>query len=308
MTDDAIHKLAALDLNDPNAAKIMAQICVPHASGETGSQEGVVPPYRQKYPKSDGKAHVSPDEAIRKYRERAAKGNPYPTEEPDAQIGDTSPDDLDPFRAEDGVGRQPSTASDKEAEEKPRKRRTKPQQPDLAAALVDAVRELASARTAERAAPVRQEEPNTAGRKDALSEFKGRKETVRMKLTTGQVTMPCLAVSQEAYGVTVFMDADAAGFVFVPEAGTEVMLSWGGRAPVKAYFPGAQFTVPGLGISGMTFLSDPDEKPLVPPEAPRRDLPRAMAPVTAPPPAREPSFKFNPETGLHEDEFGLTRD
>lgn len=288
MTDDAIKQLANLDLNDPNAAAIMSKICIPHAE-KNGAQEGRPSPAKMKYPSSKGKKPISSDEAIKRYREKISRGDTaYPMEQPDAQVGSSSPDDLDPF-----TGAEP--VKEPEEEPKTRKRRSRADVTDrLLELIVDKLALVEAAKAvAEREAPV----ANTANTpSDVLSAFKRRHETIKIKLSTGQVTMPCLAVQQEAYGITVFMDDDANGFVFVPESGTEVHLSWGGRAPVKAYFPGAQFTIPTLGITGMVFLSDPDEKPLPVEEA---------KPAVKEPP--KPSFKFNPESGMEEDEFGLTK-
>lgn len=307
MTDDAINTLANLNLNDPRAAEIMAKICVPHADGPSGRQVGVVPPHAVKYPSSKGKKPISADEAITRYRAKVRSGeSAYPVESPDAKIGGSSPDDLDPFTTAEPVKKD---LDEQEEPEEPvkKKRKQKDQSDVLSSKLLDAlVAKLASSVDSEGRNVA---EPPTPAetRTSALDEFKKRREVVRMKLSTGQVTMPCLCVQQEAYSITVFMDADASGFVFVPESGTEVSLSWPGSSGyVKAYFPGAQFTIPGLGVTGMVFLSDPDAAAADHDSKKSEERPAASSAAVKEVP-KDPVFKYNPESGFAEDEFGLTK-
>ena len=307
MTDDAIKKLANLDLKDPNAAAIMAKICVPHAEAN-GAQEGRPSPARMKYPSSKGKKPISSDEAIKRYREKLKSGGPvYPVEQPDVQLGETAPDDLDPFTTAEPVVEK-KAVEDPEPETK-RTRRSRSESRTTSDRLLELLLDRIAPLEASKAISARQtpeaREGNTSNThaSNPLDEFKKLKEVVRIKLATGLITMPCLYVQQENFSITVFMDANANGFVFVPEEGMEVALSWGNQPPVKAYFPGAQFTLPKLGISGMVFLSDPEERPL--PKKPQEPAPVKKAPSE--PPQQPPVFKFNPETGLEEDEFGLTK-
>ena len=296
MTDDAIKKLASLDLKDPNAAAIMAQICVPHAS-DNGAQEGRPSPARMKYPSSKGKKPISSDEAVKRYREKLRSGGPvYEVEQPDVQLGGSAPGDLDPFTTAEPVDEKKAGDTEpQEPEPRRRRRRDTGTSDRLLEMLLDRLAPVEAAKAI--AQPVQAPAPA----KGPLDEFKARKETVRIKLQSGQVTMPCLYVHQEGYAITVFMDSNANGFVFVPESGTEVMLSWGDRRPVKTYFPGAQFTLGQLGLSGLVFLSDPNDD-----QQPEPTPPPAPKPAS-PPPAKEPVFRFNPESGLEEDEFGLTK-
>ena len=118
--------LMQLDPGDPRAAEIMKRICVPHATSQTGAQEGVMPPWAVEYPKSKkGAKQLSGDEAIRKYIEKRSLGEvPYPVDAKNVQIGENKPGDLDPFLAEDP--KTPEVDDNEEQdEEKPKRRRKK---------------------------------------------------------------------------------------------------------------------------------------------------------------------------------------
>ena len=315
MKNDPMNKLISLSLSDPHAQDIMAKLCVPSATGASGAQLGVEKPWKQKFPSSKGKKPISSDEAIRRYREKLASDAPaYPVEQANAQIGGSDPEDLDPFTDDaDGVPSSPRREAVEEAAEAPEKarkpRRTRQDKVDasLGEALLAALANIASAgkEAAKRPEPV-PEKPVPS----VLSEYKARKEVVRMKLSTGQVTMPCLSVVQEEYSVTIVMDADANGFMFVPESGSEVTIAWKGRT-VKAYYPGAQFTIPELGITGLVFLADPNQTSST--ETSSRivagdvRVESGSSSTAVPPPPPESKFTFNPESGMEEDEFGLTR-
>ena len=311
MNDDAIKRLANLDLNDPNARAIMAKICVPSATGASGAQLGVEKPWKVKYPSSKGKKPVSSDEAVRRYREKVASGEPAypPVEQPDAQIGGNGPDDLDPF-TNDAAGVPPKDAgsSDQAQEEAQDRSKRRPRRPSKASdaslgeALLAALAGIADLKR-DREQPQVQPVPLCS---TELQDYKSRKKTVRLKLSNGQVTMQCLSVVQEEYSVTVVMDSDANGFMFVPESGTEVTVSWDGRS-LKTYYPGAQFTIKELGLTGLVFLADPNQEAPESASQPSRGQERTSAPEKVAPPPQPSKFKFNPESGLEEDEFGLTR-
>lgn len=319
-----LKRLMKLDVNDPGAEELMRRICVPHAISESGSQEGVPPPWAVQYEKSKGKGLVGGDDAVRKYRRKIREGAPaFPVEMANVKIGENRPEDLDPFSTgeqsedEDNTrDEDPNAKDERQTRRQPRQRRRQSQ----SSSLPDGVLMEAIARTVANAIAMDRNrddvsvmKEDAAPRKSRLDVFKERSEVVRIKLQNGQVQMPCIAVIPDEYSITVILRSDTSGFTFVPDPGTDVVISWGGMAGRKAYFPGAQFTIGELGIMGLVFLADLNEGGDTDGRSDGTMRQHAREDRSAntsedagnrPP---ESLFSLNPETGLEEDEFGLAR-
>ena len=303
--------LMKLDPGDPRAAEIMKRICVPHATSETGAQEGVVPPWAVKYPKSKkGAKQLSGDEAIRKYIEKRSLGEvPYPVDAKNVQIGENKPGDLDPFLAEDP--KTPEVEDDEgQDEEKPKRRRKKANAVEDAAMSVIA-QLVASAISTKSTAAVPDEPKQVKEDETVLDGYVKKRTRVRMKLANGMVNMSVIDVIPDTYSITLILPLNDDGFMFTPDPGSDVELSWPGVSPKKCYFPGSQFEIPALRIMGMVFMCDlsEEETALVEPVK-KEEVNKAPANNTVyhdrvvP---KKTEYKFNPETGFMEDEFGLVK-
>ena len=303
--------LMQLDPGDPRAAEIMKRICVPHATSATGAQDGVMPPWAVKYPKSkQGAKQLSGDEAIRKYIEKRSLGEvPYPVDAKNVQIGENKPGDLDPFLAEDP--KTPEVEDEEEQEEeKPKRRRKKANAVEDAAltAVAQLVAAAIGAKTAEKAP----EEPKVVPESnDVLGGYLKKRTRVRMKLSTGTVNMSVIDVVPDTYSITLILPMSDDGFMFTPDPGSDVELSWQGETPKKCYFPGSQFEIPALKLMGMVFMCDLSNEDTVPAEPVKKAEVNETAVNNSVyrdrPVPKKPEYKYNPETGFMEDEFGLVK-
>ena len=297
--------LMDLDPDDPRAQELMKRICIPHATSASGAQDGVMPPWAVKYPKSQkGSKQLSGDEAIRKYIEKRSLGEvPYPVDAKDVQIGENRPGDLDPFTTED-----PAPVVKKEAAEKPKRRKKAPgileedALRNIVETLVGKLDKLDQPKQREEV--VFMENPYKGKEPDVLSAYVSRRKRVRMKLENGSVNMSVIAVIPDTYSITLILPISDDGFMFTPDPGSDVLLSWDGCIPKKCYFPGSQFEIPELKIMGMVFMCDLSEREEAKPETHREEKPEVRERTT---PVKQAEYKYNPESGFMEDEFGLVK-
>lgn len=295
----AMKTMMSLDPNDPRADEIMSKICVPHASeGTGGKQKGVKLPWQVEYPKSKGKQQIDGIDAINRYRKKIASGAPaFPVEMDNVKIGGPQPGEVDPFSVPDNKTEEEITGFIKDIPvAKPRRKTVKKvdSNADLVTGLVEKLSELLGNKQTE-ADNTPMENPYKY--EDVLGDYKRRMEMVRLKLPNGQIQMPCIAVVPDQYSVTVIMRCDNQGFTFIPDPGTDLYISWKGGRDMKAYFPGSQFVIQELGIMGLVFMVDVNNT----------EVASQQAPVKKVMPDKNVAglFKFNPESGMEEDEFGL---
>lgn len=312
--------LMDLDPDDPRAEEIMAKICIPHAEGEAGKQKGVIPPWAVKYPKSEkGVKPKSGDAALKKYREKLASGGPaFPVEMKDVQIGQNGPDDLDPLSLDD-VDEKPVAA----VKRKPRAK--KEPQVDINAAIAQYV--AATIANVEKASKKAEDVEDVPVKKtdSRLERFLAQKKRIAMKLGNGTIRMTVAAVIQDEFSITIILPIEGDGFTFTPDPDSKFTLSWDGRH-VECYYPGTQFEIEALGLMGLVFLADTKQEVAERPSGIERQ-PSVLVPYVAKQmPGEEKNtvsfttadvkdnvvkedkkYKYNPESGFMEDEFGLVK-
>ena len=313
--------LMDLDPDDPRAAEIMAKICIPHAEGEAGKQKGVIPPWAVQYPKSEnGVKPKSGDAALKKYREKLASGAPaFPVEMKDVQIGQNGPDDLDPLSLDD-VEEKPVAA----VKRKPRAK--KEPQVDINAAIAQYVAAtIANVEKAHKQAEVVEDVPARTDMDSRLSRFLAQKKRIAMKLGNGTIRMTVAAVIQDEFSITIILPIEGDGFTFTPDPDSKFTLAWDGKS-VECYYPGTQFEIEALGLMGLVFLADTKQEVAARPVYPVRQ-PDGLVPYVAKQLPEEETknvsfttvdvkdnvvkedkkYKYNPESGVMEDEFGLVK-
>ena len=310
--------LMDLDPDDPRAAEIMAKICIPHAESEAGKQKGVIPPWAVQYPKSEkGVKPKSGDVALKKYREKLASGGPaFPVEMKDVQIGQNGPDDLDPLSLDD-VEEKPVAA----VKRKPRAK--KEPQAEMAAIAQYVAATIANVEKARKQAEVEDDVPVKKA-DSRLERFLSQKKRIAMKLGNGTIRMTVAAVIQDEFSITIILPIEGDGFTFTPDPDSKFTLAWDGRS-VECYYPGTQFEIEALGLMGLVFLANTKQEVAATPAYPVRQpdvvvpyvakqLPDDMtksvsftADVKDNVVKEDKKYKYNPESGFMEDEFGLVK-
>lgn len=310
--------LMDLDPDDPRAKEIMAKICIPHAEGEAGKQTGVVPPWAVKYPKSQkGVKPQNGDNVLKKYREKLASGAPaFPVEMKDVQIGQNGPDDLDPLSLDD-VEEKPVAPVKK----KPRAK--KEPQVDMNAAIAQYVAAtIANAEMARKKAEVVEDIPARTDMDSRLSRFLAQKKRIAMKLGNGTIRMTVSAVIQDEFSITIILPIEGDGFTFTPDPDSKFTLAWDGKS-AECYYPGTQFEIEALGLMGLVFLANTKQEVAEKHEVAERQ-PSVLVPYVAKQLPEETvsfttvvakdnevkedkKYKYNPESGFMEDEFGLVK-
>lgn len=312
--------LMDLDPDDPRAAEIMAKICIPHAEGEAGKQKGVIPPWAVQYPKSEkGVKPKSGDAALKKYREKLASGAPaFPVEMKDVQIGQNGPDDLDPLSLDD-VEEKPVAA----VKRKPRAK--KELQVDMNAAIAQYVAAtIANVEKARKQAEDVEDIPARTDMDSRLSRFLAQKKRIAMKLGNGTIRMTVAAVIQDEFSITIILPIEGDGFTFTPDPDSKFTLAWDGKS-VECYYPGTQFEIEALGLMGLVFLANTKQEVAARPAYPVKQ-PDVLVPYVAKQLPEEETknvsftadvkdnvvkedkkYKYNPESGFMEDEFGLVK-
>jgi hypothetical protein len=152
-----------------------------------------------------------------------------------------------------------------------------------------------------------------------LSRFLAQKKRIAMKLGNGTIRMTVAAVIQDEFSITIILPIEGDGFTFTPDPDSKFTLSWDGKS-VECYYPGTQFEIEALGLMGLVFLANTKQ------EVAERQ-PSVLVPYVAKPLPEEETknvsfttvvakdnevkedkkYKYNPESGFMEDEFGLVK-
>lgn len=86
-----------------------------------------------------------------------------------------------------------------------------------------------------------------------VESYLSKRQRLTMAMPGGMMSMSVIDVVQSRYSVTILLPAASDAGIFIPTPGSEITLQWG-DVSVPCYFPGAQFDLPALGLTGLTFI------------------------------------------------------